>query len=154
MAAVSIRALQREDTELIDFIKHRLAFEWNVPEREVEEEYVLPSFKAKLPAIFIAETENGEFAGKIFLSIEKNWFLGIDNKIWISALLVPEKFRGQGIAQQLIKQAEDTARTLGYTELYLDTKNAVPYYERLGGWKTLGTDYWKREEVTIMVKEL
>jgi len=154
MIPIVIRNLLPDDAEIISFMKKRLAGEWKISEKEIEDEYITPSFAGGFPYIFIALSEDREFAGKIFLSIEKQWFLGIDNQPWISAVFVPEKFRRQGIAQLLIKKAEDVCRSRGYKKMYLDTISAAGYYRKIGGWTELGTDVWKGDTVTIMSKEL
>ena len=151
---INIRSLRSADSEIIKFIKDRLAPLWKVPIEEIENDFILPSFKGGFPYIFVALTEDNKFAGKIILSIEKNWFLGIDGEPWISAVFVPEEYRGQGIAQKLITVTEETARKNGFKNLYLDTVEAVGYYEKLGGWHEIGKDKWKDEDVVVMVKKL
>ena len=154
MNPVIIRNLKPEDTEIISFIENRLAPLWKLPVEEIRNDFILPSFEGSFPYMYIAETEDGDFAGEIILSIEKNWFLGIDNQVWISAVYVPEKFRRQGIARKLIAKTEEIARSHGYKKIYLDTIDAAGYYHKIGGWQEIGKDTWKGEEVTIMAKEL
>ena len=154
MIPITIRSLRAADNEIIRFIKIRLSSLWKVSAEEIENDLIVPSFEGEFPYIFTALTEDNRFAGKIIISIEKNWFLGINGEPWISAVFVPEKYRGQGIAKKLITIAEDTARKNGYRTLYLDTIEAVGYYKKLGGWREIGTDKWKDEQVTIMAKEL
>jgi len=54
----------------------------------------------------------------------------------IKRMYLREKFRGQGIAQQLLETAEQFARSAGYFWIYLDTtyemKAAAKLYERNG----------------------
>lgn len=155
MIPIIIRALTPSDTETIEFIKERISSKWELSKEEVENKYIKSSFAGGFPYIFTAFTENGEFAGKIFLTIEEEGFLDIRNEPWISALFVQEKFRRQGIAKELIKVVENKCRSLGYKKLYLDTIQAVEYYRKLGGWQEIGTDIWlNKEVVTVMVKEL
>jgi GNAT superfamily N-acetyltransferase len=146
---MEIRRLKETDTKTIEFIKTRLEDWWEMPAEEIENDYILPSFKGGFPYIFIALTPDQELAGKIFLSKIEKSFLNIKNKVWIEGLLVREKFRGRGIARELIKTAGQKARELGYKKLYLDTAGAMEY------WKIIGKDIWKGTTgVIIMVKDL
>jgi GNAT superfamily N-acetyltransferase len=152
---MEIRQLKETDTEAIEFIKTRLEDWWETSQKEIENDYILPSFKGSFPYIFIALTPEQELAGKIFLSKIEKSFLNLRNKVWIEGLFVKEKFRGQGIARELIKTAEQKARELGYKKLYLDTAGAMEYYFKLGDWKVVGKDIWKGTTgVIIMVKDL
>lgn len=154
MNSITIRNLRTTDTDIIQFIKDRLVPYWKVPVEEIDNGYILPSFKGGFPYIFIALTENNEFAGKIFLSIEEEWLFDIHNQAWISALFVHEKWRNQGIGRKLVDIAEKTARENGCATLYLDTVDAEEYYLKIGGWRKIGTDMWHGEKTTIMMKEL
>ena len=51
---------------------------------------------------------------------------------WLASLFVDEKYRGYGIAQQLIK----TVLQSGYKEIYLKTESAGAYYQKRG-WTLL-----------------
>lgn len=63
-------------------------------------------------------------------------FLGRMNGGWlaIELLLVPEIFRGMGLATQLIAMAEEEARNRGCHSAWIDTLNpkALSLYQRLG----------------------
>jgi len=54
----------------------------------------------------------------------------------IKRMYVREKFRGRGIAQQLLRAAEEFAREAGYASIYLDTTDemiaAARLYEQNG----------------------
>jgi GNAT superfamily N-acetyltransferase len=54
----------------------------------------------------------------------------------IKRMYVREKFRGKGIARQLLEAAEQLARDAGYAWIYLDTtdemRTAARLYERNG----------------------
>lgn len=91
---------------------------------EVTEEYISPSLNNEgFPYIYIAKIQD-QFAGKIFLVIEPNGYLSINNQPWITALFVDEAFRGRGIARELIQTAKDTAKKHGYNAIYLDTASS------------------------------
>lgn len=151
---MTIRPLQPSDLETIEFIKKRLSSRWRLTREEIERQYIRPSFKGNFPYIFVAFTATGEFVGKAFLCLEEEGFLNIRQQAWLSALFVEEKFRGQGVAQKLIKVVEDKCRSLGFPELYLDTVEAIGYYRKLGNWQEIGTDSWHDEVTTIMVKNI
>ncbi len=153
---IKIRELKKDDTEVIEFIKNRLSERWRYSKNEIEQDYINKSFLGGFPYIYIAFDENGEFVGKIFLCFEEKNYLNINNQLWINALLVKEEYRGQGVAQKLIKKTEEKAKDLGYAELYLDTADSEGYYKKIGGWETIGKDLWERgnEELTIMRKIL
>ncbi|KJS20779.1 MAG: hypothetical protein VR72_13475 [Clostridiaceae bacterium BRH_c20a] len=51
---------------------------------------------------------------------------------WISALYVAPKYRGNGVAAKLLKEAGDTAKSLGFNKIYLHTPNAKEYYLKYG----------------------
>ena len=154
MVDIIIRKLKNTDIDIISFLVNKFSHEWSISEKEMKEEFVDASFLGSFPYIFIAVSENGEFVGDIILSIEKDWFLGIDNEVWISGVFVVEKYRNQGIARKLISQAESVVFECGYKSLYLDTIDASGYYKKIGGWVEIGKDTWKDKEVIIMKKDL
>jgi|GEM_PF-1361489 len=151
---INIRPLQPSDELIMNLIKNRLAPHWQESCEEIDEHYIRPSLLGGYPFIFIATTESGEFAGNIFLGLEKNCFLNINNQLWLNALFVPEKFRKQGIGRELVRIAEEKAQSLGFKKLYLDTVQAVGFYEKLGGWQKIGTDLWLGQTTTIMMKDI
>jgi GNAT superfamily N-acetyltransferase len=60
--------------------------------------------------------------------------------LYIAKLWVDERARGRGIGTQLLKAAEDLARSRGCTDASLDTfeHQARPFYEKLG-YELFGT---------------
>ena len=54
--------------------------------------------------------------------------------LYVAKLWVDERGRGRGIGTQLLKAAEDLARSRGCTDVSLDTfeYQARPFYEKLG----------------------
>jgi GNAT superfamily N-acetyltransferase len=54
--------------------------------------------------------------------------------LFISVLIVPVDFRGQGLGRELMEQAEQIARARKLTGIWLDTFDfqARPFYEKLG----------------------
>jgi ribosomal protein S18 acetylase RimI-like enzyme len=86
-------------------------------------------------AIFVAEEDNGQFAGFIHLETETDYFTG--EKIgYISDLAVGTAFEGQGMGRRLLETAETWARAKGYRllALYVFAGNvrAQRLYEKKG----------------------
>src|ERR1044072_9077740 len=142
---VNIRLLQPTDTEAIAFLKHRFIWWLIVTDEEMERDYFQPAFAGGFPYIFLAFTLAGELAGNIFLNFEKEGYLGIKNVPWVEGLFVKDEFRKHGIGRALMATVEDKCRELGDRKLYLDSSEAAAYYEKLGGWKRLGTVSWEKK---------
>ena len=154
--SLAINPLTSTDTDAIACIHERIETRWKMTAEEVDEAFIRPALAGeKLPAVFVARMGT-EFAGKIFVVLEDEGYLKICNELWIQGLYVPEAFRGNGIGKALVERAKEHTKALGYAELYLDTTNAKGFYEKLGGWETLGTDYWVAGEadLTIMRAEV
>jgi GNAT superfamily N-acetyltransferase len=62
------------------------------------------------------------------------WAQPVYGLLFLEFLILPEHLRGTGIGTQLVRQAEDIARSRGYAGVFLDTFTfqARPFYERLG----------------------
>lgn len=72
---------------------------------------------------------------------------------WLAGLYVTLEYRRQGVGRVLVKAIEDQARQRGRRRLYLYTRSAANYYERLG-WSTLGQTDWKGLPTALMMREL
>ena len=72
---------------------------------------------------------------------------------WLGNLYVAEGARKRGIGRQLVFRAEEEARTLGVSMLYLFTENHRDFYKDLG-WRPLRVDILAGREVMIMEKVL
>ncbi len=57
---------------------------------------------------------------------------------WIAAVFILYRYRGQGIAQQIMDRLEAEAKRLGYNEVFLKAGSAAGYYPKLG-YKALET---------------
>jgi N-acetylglutamate synthase-like GNAT family acetyltransferase len=66
--------------------------------------------------------------------------------------VVPEK-RNCGVGSELVKEAENRARTIGYNLLYLFTPNKAAWYSKLG-WETIELSCLNGTPITIMHKQL
>lgn len=148
---IHITSLLAEDTEVIDFIKKRLSQKWNRTEEDIENTWINPSFSSnQLPAWFIAR-EGDTFVGKICVYTDPKGYLGIENQPWILALYVEPGFRRRGIAQMLIEKVKELVRRAGYDFLYLDTADALGYYQKIGGWELMGEDWWELKDQTLFI---
>jgi GNAT superfamily N-acetyltransferase len=72
---------------------------------------------------------------------------------WLAGLYVTPEHRRQGVGRMLVKAIEDQARQRGSRRLFLYTRSAVNYYERLG-WSTIDQTDWKGISTALMVREL
>ena len=153
---ITIEELREGDAEGIAFFKQRLTDHWRITGDDIQNCYVTPSFQnLGLPFIFIAR-ENGALVGHVMLIIEEEGYLDIKNQPWITALYVKNEFRKRGIGKALVEHAKKITKEHGYDTLYLDTAQARGYYERLGEWELIGTDFWEGggQEVFIMKCDL
>lgn len=72
---------------------------------------------------------------------------------WLAGLYVAPEYRRHGAGQALVTAIEDQARERGYRRLYLYTRGAAGYYERLG-WRAVERFDWKGSPATFMAQEL
>lgn len=57
---------------------------------------------------------------------------------WVASLFVLEQYRNRGIGDQLMREIESTAWSMGYDSLFLFTHTAEEYYTKRD-WKTIDT---------------
>jgi GNAT superfamily N-acetyltransferase len=108
-----------------------------IVKREDRQEFVRKYFGAGR-GFWLARV-NGELAGcaavRPFPDAD-NPMPGKPNCAELKRMFVREQFRGQGIAQRLLQEAEAFARASGYTWIFLDTElhmtTAARLYERNG----------------------
>lgn len=72
---------------------------------------------------------------------------------WLGEVLTAQAHRGKGIAGKLIRALIETARTVGYPELWLYTPDQQALYARFG-WQPIEEKYVSGEWVTVMVLRL
>lgn len=74
-----------------------------------------------------ASSSSGDMIGGLTASSSYGWLL-------IKTLWVNQAFRGQGIGQALMREAEDRGRTMGCHSAWLDTSNPASqvFYDKLG----------------------
>ena len=73
---------------------------------------------------------------------------------WLAAVIVAPDWRGQGVGDKLVTEAERLARDrYGYESIYLFTTDAADYYRRRG-WRLRETDIYRQQDITILGKSL
>lgn len=152
MEGYIIQDLKPNNNKVISAIVQRLTKRWKCDASYIMQHFLEPSFQEGIfPYVFIV-TVNGEYAGNIFLVLEKNGYLSIDNQPWITALYVKKKFRNMGLGKGLIQVAKEKAKLMGYDSLYLDTASASKYYNHIGGRDVIGKAYrkWGNRDVVVM----
>jgi GNAT superfamily N-acetyltransferase len=71
---------------------------------------------------------------------------------WLAGVYVIPAARGRGVGSELVVYAETRARSFGVERLYLYTREASAFYERLG-WRVLARDDFAGP-ITIMARDL
>jgi GNAT superfamily N-acetyltransferase len=72
---------------------------------------------------------------------------------WAAAGLVSPVYRRRGIGSALVRALEETARSLGYTQIYCGTRSANRILERRD-WQFMEQVTYNGEEVSIYQKAL
>lgn len=70
---------------------------------------------------------------------------------WLSTVVVPAEFRGQGIASQLSLRAVTEARRLGFEALYLFTPRNESLHQRLE-WQTFERSVLNGLPIALMAR--
>lgn len=86
----------------------------------------------QLPLTLIAINKKDELPiGMISLWKEEK---GTSNDLspWLASLYVSSDFRGNSVGTKLVSEIEKKAMDLGYSQIYLQTDEALHYYPRLG----------------------
>lgn len=73
----------------------------------------------------------------------------MDLSPWLGGVYVVPTERGKGIAMDLCRRIEDEAKRLGFSTLYLFTKDKQRLYSKLG-WKVLSIEQYNGNQVTVM----
>jgi GNAT superfamily N-acetyltransferase len=101
-------------------------------------------------AILIEDEGSGARQGGLWGESYYDW-------LFVKLFFIPEIWRGHGLGQRILGQAEEIARTRGCTGVWLDTFEfqARGFYERLG-YVVFGTieDYPKRYSRFFLKKRL
>lgn len=72
---------------------------------------------------------------------------------WLAGLFVVPEHRSKGAGATLVRAIEDQARQRGFSRLYLYTRDAAGFYERLG-WNVRDRTDWKGINTAFMVRDL
>jgi GNAT superfamily N-acetyltransferase len=87
--------------------------------------------------LFVA-TINNDVVG--WLHMELRWMLEVEHRATVSAIVVDEKVRGQGVGKKLMSFAEEWGRARGVSVLSLQSsthrKQTHAFYESIGWAKT------------------
>ncbi len=105
-----------------------------------------------LPIIYVAFDEKSVY-GTISLRKSDMTDSNQDKSPWISSLFVDKNFRNKGIGKFLISNCKDTAKELGFGEIYLFTEDHKAWYEKLG-WSTLEETTERNFPVSVMKKTI
>lgn len=140
---IQIRQFKPSDSEPILTLVERFS-EFELPEWRQKDEvdranraFLARAMKQLDPGtvIFIAEEDDGTFAGFLHLQTQTDYFNG-EKHGYISDVAVAREFEGHGIGRMLLETAEDWTRTNGYhlLTLYVFAGNthARQIYERHG----------------------
>lgn len=68
---------------------------------------------------------------------------------WLSYVVVPEEYRGQGIGKLMVNFSLEEAKKFGVANLYLFTEKAQDLYSRYG-WKAVESFEYMGTEITLM----
>lgn len=152
------------DMVTIDFLKThqetipRLAAIWYevlgkkwVPDVPVEQ--VIQCFnehlsETEMPITFVAFNNTNPVG---MCSLRENDGIRQDLIPWLGSLVVDPDYQNEGIGRQLIDATKKKAKGLGFAKLYLFAFDPTlpKYYQRLG-WKIIGIDQCKKQQVTMM----
>ena len=100
-----------------------------------------------LPLALVALSEEGEPVGAA--SLQASTVTHDHLSPWLSSVVVPSCYRGQGVASALSLWAVKEARRLGFGELYLFTPYNEALYARLG-WQRLEVTMHRGTRLTVM----
>lgn len=110
-----------------EWVKMGIAL-WPHAKRRLKKEFEAP-LKTDTYTQFLAQNADGEYLGFINLSLRSDYVQGATSSPvgYVEGIYVKPKYRKQGVAKELIKQAEKWAKKQGCKELGSDAelKNRV-----------------------------
>jgi GNAT superfamily N-acetyltransferase len=68
---------------------------------------------------------------------------------WLAGLFVAPEYRGKGAGAVLVRALEQQARARGFKQLFLYTRTATGFYEKLG-WSMVERTFWKGVDTAFM----
>jgi GNAT superfamily N-acetyltransferase len=104
-----------------------------------------------IPITWVALVD-GAPVGSVAL-IERDMPSHPDLTPWLSSVFVVPERRQDGVGTVLVAHAEDAARALGVSRLYLYTDAAEGFYAR-GGWRVIAREHYDRSLKAVMAKDL
>jgi GNAT superfamily N-acetyltransferase len=105
----------------------------------------------QIPLTLVA-VEQGKPAGTALL-VTHDMETRKDLSPWLAGVFVLPEQRSHGVGLRLVQEAEKKAHEMGIEKLYLYTRSAVPFYEKLD-WRELERCVYQGREVVIMSKLL
>lgn len=120
-----IRPFDRDDTERVVALWQAcgLTRPWNDPRKDIERKLTVQ------PDLFLVAEANGNLAGAAMIGYD-------GHRGWVYYLAVEPGYRGQGIARDLMSEAEHKLIELGCPKIMLmvrsDNASVVALYEHLG----------------------
>ena len=110
---------------------------WGVQKKDGSLERAISIFKKgmqkdELPLTLIAinlETDLPVAMGSLWEKDGTEWS---EKTPWIASIYTLYRYRGLGLAKQIIKCLEDEARNIGFQEVYLQSGSAANFYRNIG----------------------
>jgi GNAT superfamily N-acetyltransferase len=100
--------------------------------------------------ISLAATTNHELAGVACVVLDDELPDAIEPGPWVAAVFVNPEYRGRSVGKRLVTEAVRRARELGYSDVYLYTRDVAHWYETFG-WERVRETHVHDKAITIMV---
>ena len=100
--------------------------------------------------ISLAATANDELAGVACVVLDDELPDAMEPGPWVAAVFVNPEYRGRSVGKQLVTEAVRRTRELGYSDVYLYTRDVAHWYETFG-WERVRETHIHDKAVTIMV---
>lgn len=142
--------------EHVEKVAQWIYSEFGEEKGDISLEYILERFNnrnlAEFPISFVAIVD-GSCAG--VASIVNN-DLGTRKDLtpWLAGLYVEERFRGNGVAKELINTVINKCEEMNFDKVYLRTEHAAGYYKQRGWSFVESTVDEYGEETSIFYKNL
>jgi N-acetylglutamate synthase-like GNAT family acetyltransferase len=105
-----------------------------------------------IPRAYVALNEAGDLLGTFALKVE-DLSSRPDLSPWLGSVVVAPAYRRQGVGAAIVSYAEQLARGLGYSVLYLYTPDQESWYTKQD-WQTLEQTVSGEYPVTVMAKTI
>jgi len=105
---------------------------------------------SSLPISLAAITANDELAGVACVVLDDELPDANEPGPWVAAVFVNPEYRGRSVGKQLVTEAVRRARELGYSDVYLYTRDVAHWYETFG-WERVRETHIHQKPITIMV---